>query len=61
MTMPCPPSLFQDKAEVLLFCCLVESGVGDGLGPVHLQYFPQAGVVEAGQSICVLLCHAPTL
>ena len=39
-TKPCPPSLFQDEADVLLFCCLVESGVGDGLGPVHFQYLP---------------------
>ena len=30
----------QDEADVLLFCCLVESGVGDGLGPVHFQYLP---------------------
>ena len=34
------PSLFQVEADVLLFCCLVESGVGDGLGPVHFQYLP---------------------
>ena len=38
MTKSCPPSFFQDEADVLLFCCLVESGVGDGLGPVHFQY-----------------------
>ena len=38
MTKPCP--LFQDQAYVLLLCCLVESGVGDGLGPVHFQYLP---------------------
>ena len=28
----CPPSLFQDEADVMLFCCLVESGVGDYVG-----------------------------
>ena len=27
MTKPYPPSLFQDEANVLLFYCLVESGV----------------------------------
>ena len=53
MTKPCPHSL--------LFCCLVESGVGDGLGPVHVQCLPKACVMEAGQSIGVLLCHAPAL
>ena len=36
MTKPCTPSLFQDKVDVL-FCCLVESVVGDGLRPVHFQ------------------------
>ena len=61
MTKPCQPSPFQDGADVLLFCCLVESGVGDGLGPLHFQYLPQAGVMEAGQSIGVFVCHAPAL
>ena len=59
MTKPCPS--FQDEADVLLFCCLVEPGVGDGLGPIHFQYLPKAGVMEAGQSIGVLLCPAPAL
>ena len=59
MTKPCPPSIFQDEADVL-FCCLMESGVGDGLGLVHFQYIPLACVVEAGKSIGVL-CHAPAL
>ena len=27
-------------------CCVVESGVGDDLRPIHLQYFPYAGSVE---------------
>ena len=40
MTKPCPPSLFQEEADVLLFCCFLESGVGDDLGPVHFQYLP---------------------
>ena len=47
MTKSCPPSLFQDEADVLLFRRLVESGVGDGVGPVHFQYLPWADVMEA--------------
>ena len=31
-------SFFQDEADVLLFFCLVESRVGDGLGPVHFHH-----------------------
>ena len=40
MIKPYTPSLFQDEADVLLFYWLVESGVGDGLGPTHFQYLP---------------------
>ena len=39
MTKPCPPSLFLDEADVLLFCCLVESGVGYGLSQYTLSIF----------------------
>ena len=42
-----PSSPFQDYVNVLVFCCLVESGVG--LKPIYLQYFPEVtGVVDNG-------------
>ena len=36
---------FPNDTNVLL-CSLVEPGIGDGLTPIHLQCFPQAGATE---------------
>ena len=36
MSEPFPPSPFLDGATVRMFC-LVKSGVGNGLGPIHLR------------------------
>ena len=36
MSGPFSRSHFQDDANVLTFCCLVESGVGGGLRLIHL-------------------------
>ena len=50
-------SPFRYNANLLVFCCLMEFGVGNGSRPMHLQYLPYAGELETGKAVGILLCR----
>ena len=52
MSKPFPCSLFQDDANVLMFCCLVESGVGS----CFFWKWSQVNILEVIKQIFTVKC-----
>jgi hypothetical protein len=61
MTKPCPSLLNQQSLHVLGVCDVIQVFVGDFFRSEYLHYLSQTGVMEAGESVDVVISYSPAL